>query len=72
MQNARAICDRSGFEGKLSEMVKTWDGFLVLPAWWEPRNPQDFVTGVREHTLPYSRPEPPDVFISTPVTATDL
>ena len=36
------ICDRTGFKVKLSETVKTWDGYQVIPAANSLRNPQDF------------------------------
>lgn len=66
MRNAKAICDLSGFEFPLSELVKTWDGFLAHPRWADTqRHPQDYVTGRRESVLPYSRPESPDVFLTT-------
>lgn len=72
MNAARAICDRSGFEYPLRELVKTWDGLMVHPRWHEPRHPQDFVTGRKESALPYSRPEAADRFLSAPVLPSDL
>lgn len=62
---ANGICDRSGFKYPLSVLVRTWDGLLVHPRWWEPRHPQDYVTGRRESVLPYTSPEPADVFLTT-------
>lgn len=68
-----AICDISGFEGKASEFALRWDGLRVLRRFWEPRQPQDFVRGVKDDpTVPWSRPETADVFITTPVTPEDL
>ncbi len=64
MKYARAICDASGFEYALRDLVKQWDGAMVHPRFCDVRNPQDFVRGVREHTLPYTRPEAPDEFIA--------
>lgn len=72
MGNARAICDASGFEFALSDLVKQWDGAMVAPQFCDKRNPQDFVQGIRESTLPYTRPEAPDVFLSAPVLPGDL
>jgi len=60
---ARAICDASGFEFPLRELVRQWDGALVAPRFCDKRNPQDFVRGIRESVLPYTRPEGPDVFV---------
>ena len=75
MRNARGICDASGFEFPLSDLVLQWDGALVHPRFLDKRNPQDFVTGVRQsQSLPYSRPEPPDRYVDpdAPITRDDL
>ena len=74
MRNAKAICELSGFEYPLSDLVKTWDGYLAHPRWADVnRHPQDYVTGRRESVLPYSRPESTDVFLTTnQVTAAGL
>lgn len=70
---AQAICDASGFKVPLSHLVRQWDGALVDKRFVDKRNPQDFVRGVRDdQSLPYSRPEAPDTFISSPVTPDDL
>lgn len=67
------ICDFSGFKLKLSDGAKNWNGMFVGSRFVDRRNPQDFVTGVRDNqTLPIARPEPPDTFIDTPVTPDDL
>ncbi len=70
----KAICDESGFEFPLKDLVKRWDGMLVHPRFWEPQQPQDFVRGVPDNmALPYSRPEAPDVFVGfNEVTRDDL
>lgn len=68
-----AICQLSGFEAKASELVLRWDGLRVLRRFCEPRQPQDFVRGVKDNpTVPWTSPETPDVFITTPVTPEDL
>ena len=33
------ICDISGFRYRLKDMKKTWDGFLVGPDQWSPKQP---------------------------------
>ena len=72
-RDANFICDASGFKRCTSEMVKQWDGAMVARQFVDRRNPQDFVRGVPDgRPLPVSRPEAPDVFISTPVTPADL
>lgn len=72
MRNARGICDASGFEFPLSQLVRQWDGALVHPRFLDKRNPQDWAAHVRESTLPYTRPEPTDTFLSSTVTQADL
>lgn len=69
----RAICDASGFKCYADELVRQWDGAMVLPRFLDRRNPQDFVTGVRDNVPPaISRPESADVFISSPILPGDL
>ena len=57
-QNRYNICDRSGFKAKPGELVQTWDGYWVLPQFYEPRNIQDFVTSKAENQKGATRPEP--------------
>lgn len=68
------ICDRCGRKIRQSETRKTWDGLWVCPDDWEPRHPQDFVTGKTDkQSVPEPRPEPADYFLSdNEVTAEDL
>ena len=69
----RAICDASGFQCYADQLVRQWDGAMVLPRYVDKRNPQDFVRGVPDMQTPrIVRPEAPDVFISTPVKPSDL
>ena len=73
MDGPRGICDASGFDVPLSNLVRQWDGAMVDRRFLDRRKPQDFVRGVRDdQSLPFTRPEAPDVFISTPVTPDDL
>lgn len=68
------ICDRSGFVGHEGDMVKQWDGQMVLSRFAETRQPQDFPAKPRiERPVRNARPEGPDVFLSPgDVTAGDL
>jgi hypothetical protein len=51
------ICDLTGKKLKNDEVRKTWDGFYVRVQSWEPRNPLDFVRGVRDNiAVPFTRP----------------
>lgn len=69
----RAICDASGFKCYADELVRQWDGMMVLPRFLDKRNPQDFVAGVRDNVPPpILRPEAPDAFIVVAVTPGDL
>ena len=53
------ICDRSGFVIRRSDAKKTWDGLWVHKDFWEERQPQDFVRGVKEKIrADVVRPEP--------------
>lgn len=72
LHRVRAICDASGFKCYADQLVKQWDGAMVLPRFLDKRNPQDFVTGVRETQPQFTRPEAPDVFLSAPVLPGDL
>ena len=69
----QGICDFSGFKYPMSELVRNWDGALVHWRFVDKRSPQDFVRGKPDNRAPArSRPEAPDTFISTQITADDL
>jgi len=53
------ICDRCGGQYRRSGMREEWTGLWVCTrGCWEPRHPQDFVTGVEDDTtVPVSRPD---------------
>jgi len=51
-----AICDDCGEQYVSSKLMKRWDGFMVCRKCWEPRNAQDFVKGIPEKPIPWSRP----------------
>jgi len=42
----RAECDRCGIVTHLSELSEEWTGFMVCSDCWEPRHPQEYVTGI--------------------------
>lgn len=73
----RVICDFSGMKCWASETVKTWDGHRVLKRFAgkeTQRHPQELVRGRPDNQrVPWSRPEPADVFLSPgDVTQDDL
>jgi hypothetical protein len=74
MSGYRAICDRCGFEYPASKLKLEWTGLRVCSADFERRHPQEFVRGRADNqTVPWSRPEPEDVFLTpNQVTADDL
>ena len=77
--NIKAVCDRCGFDYRLSQLRKEWTGLMVCDGpgtsqCWERRHPQDFVRSVPPDRLPYEkRPVGVYVFINagdvTAVTA---
>lgn len=62
----QAIDDYSGFKVPLSRVEKDWQGlYSVSP---DRRNPQDFLRGIKDNpSLPFARPEAPDVFVAAPL-----
>jgi hypothetical protein len=66
-----AICDRSGFRYPYKKMRKEWNGLLVGPDEYEPKQPQlgPFRTVSDPQALLNARPdriEPYDVFVGVP------
>ena len=72
--NHNVICDVCGFKFKGNELRRRWDGFMVCPADFEHRHPQDTIKIPREKPLPsYVRPVPPDQFVTVaPVDGSTL
>jgi hypothetical protein len=65
------ICDVCGFKIKSTEALKRWDGLIVCPDDYEERHITDFFRTRRDQfPIPFSRPEPADVYINAN-TATD-
>lgn len=57
------IDDRSGFAVRAQNTAKEWTGLWVDQKLWEIRQPQDFVTGVKDdQSVPEARPQPPAIF----------
>lgn len=59
----KAVCDECGREYYNTELRMRWDKLMVCRDDYEVRHPQDFLRGVRESPIPWSRPEPADVFV---------
>ena len=64
-------CDRTNFRG--DELKKEWTGAMVLPEYFEGRQPQEYVKarGSQRDKGPQN-PEPTDVWITTKITQDDL
>ncbi len=62
------ICDRCGFKFRGEELITEWNNLKVCRTCHEPRNQQDFLTGVPDvKPMPYTRPVTTEVFIDTSV-----
>jgi len=56
-------CDVCNKKIKSGEAKQRWDGFIVCPEDWEPRQPQDFVKArVDKISVPFARPTEQIVF----------
>ena len=56
--DSNTICDVTGHKVKLSQVMRRWEGFMVIPEAFHPRQPQDFpVTPVKQMTFPEVRVE---------------
>ena len=68
-----AICDECGFEFRSDELRKRWDGAMVCWKDWEPRHPQELqnTRAADKQSVPWSRPEPEDVFLAASITDRD-
>src|SRR3990167_4141973 len=49
-----AVCDRCGFDFRVSKLREEWTGAVVCTTCWEPRHPQDFVKSVEDNQTPES------------------
>lgn len=56
-------CHECGRKKKASQMKMHWQGYLVCPAHWEPRHPQDFVGTAPAESKPSIVQLPSDTFI---------
>ena len=69
----RAICDECGFDFDSRDLRLRWDGARVCSKDWEPRHPQDNPRPrpADRQSVPWSRPEPEDVFLAASITDRD-
>lgn len=52
-------CDRCGFDYRLHEMKREWNGLVVCTSCHEPRHPQDFIKVVEDRIAPRGPVRPP-------------
>lgn len=59
-----AICDVCGRKFKFSRLRQKWDNTWACEQDWEPRQPQDYLKGIKDNmSVPLSRPDPPNLFM---------
>tara|TARA_R100001086_G_scaffold180400_5_gene100181 strand:- start:6995 stop:7231 length:237 start_codon:yes stop_codon:yes gene_type:complete len=66
----RAICDRCGFEYRLSELRKEWTGLMVCSADYDIRPPQMTPPKVKPEGVPVPNARPDNQVDNTPNTTT--
>ena len=67
----RAICDRCGFEYKLSELRKEWTGLMVCSADFDRRPPELSPPNVRPEGVPKPNSRPDNQVDSENTTTRD-
>lgn len=67
------VCDQCGRKRKSYELRLQWDGLRTCQKCWEPRQPQDFVRGVKDdQSAPWTRPQGEDQFIDPATRPEDV
>lgn len=66
----RAICDRCGFEYRLSELRKEWTGLMVCSADFDPKPPEMTAPKVEPEGVPKPNSRPDNQVDNTPNTTT--
>lgn len=52
-----AYCAECGAKHKAGELIRHWQGYYLCSKCWEPRQPQDLVSGVKDDpTVPWAQP----------------
>ena len=56
-----ADCMRCGFQYKSGSLKKDWEGLYVCKECWEPRHPQEFLKGRKDHSsVPWTNKDDTD------------
>lgn len=56
--NHWVLCDRCGCAVREKDSKVTWEGYVVCPDDWEPRQPQDFVRSKEDRIAPEGNVRP--------------
>ena len=71
-----AICDVCGRKFKFSRLRQKWDNTWACEQDWEPRQPQDYLKGIKDNmSVPISRPDSEtflDTIVVNPVISSSL
>lgn len=60
------VCDRTGFRLPNTMIVREWDNYMVWDKVYEPRQPQDYLRGIKDNmTVPIARPMVEPTFLET-------
>jgi len=71
--NSFEICMRSGFKYPRGTLVREWNGLWIHPKFAEPKHPADIGISITAERLTGSeRPESPDNFLTSDISADDL
>jgi hypothetical protein len=62
----KAVCDRCGFEYRLSELKKEWTGLMVCSADFDPRPPEMSAPKVKAEGVPRPNARPDNQTDNTP------
>lgn len=66
--NPWAVCERSGFTVRQSDLREQWDGLRVWSRFWEPKHPSLDVPPMRgEEVVSDPTGQPVNVFVDIPV-----
>lgn len=66
------VCDRCSTQVKANKIRQEWTGLLVCQSCYEPRHEQEFLKIRQDRiSVPFSRPEPTEVFVGVPYINVD-
>lgn len=70
---SNTICDVTGFRVKTTDVQRRWEGFMVIPQAWHPRQPQDFpITPEKQEVYEQARKADADETVEVTETFTPI